>query len=270
MLNQDRELAASSQDPTIFHRDDLNLIVEFAGCSLDEKPGSNWVADAGGLPDYVCRIAKAVKKTGKPTSQAIAIALSRVKKWAAGGDDVDADTQAKAAKALAEWEKLKAKNKARDVKASHAQGEILLLTDKVSVFNVDLVRRAWEAQAEAWRTKWRKQYPYSPMEEGPPYSYITEMWTDHLIVRSDEKLYWVDYTVDSDNNITFGDQKEVRTEYVVIGAGDMVGEDMGISELRQLLVTVGPCHTATDEVLLSIGKRPSALETVLAARPSPA
>lgn len=27
----------------IFHRDELDLIVEFAGCSLDEKPGSNWV-----------------------------------------------------------------------------------------------------------------------------------------------------------------------------------------------------------------------------------
>lgn len=28
---------------TIFGRDELDLIVEFAGCSLDEKPGSNWV-----------------------------------------------------------------------------------------------------------------------------------------------------------------------------------------------------------------------------------
>lgn len=27
----------------ILTRSDLDLIVAFAGCSLDEKPGSNWV-----------------------------------------------------------------------------------------------------------------------------------------------------------------------------------------------------------------------------------
>lgn len=27
----------------VFHRTELDLIVAFAGCSLDEKPGSNWV-----------------------------------------------------------------------------------------------------------------------------------------------------------------------------------------------------------------------------------
>lgn len=39
-------------DTVVFARDELDLIVEFAGCSLDEKPGSNWVQGAGGLPDY--------------------------------------------------------------------------------------------------------------------------------------------------------------------------------------------------------------------------
>ncbi len=78
----------------------------------------SYVQEAGGLPDYICRIAKAVRRTGKTTSQAIAIAVSRVKKWASGAG-VDKDTQAKAAKALAEWEKIKAKSKAKDVKASN-------------------------------------------------------------------------------------------------------------------------------------------------------
>jgi hypothetical protein len=112
----------------IFHRDELDLIAELAGCSLDEKPGSNWVQEAGGLPGYICEIAKDIhEERGKTVSQAIAIAVSRVKVWAAGGDNVDAKTRAKAAKAVAEWEALKGKNEAkkgakkaeRTVAASH-------------------------------------------------------------------------------------------------------------------------------------------------------
>ncbi len=90
--------------------DDHELIVAFAGCSLDESPGSNWVQDQGGLPTYICEIARAIKKTGKSTQNAIQIAVSRVKVWATG-KGVDKDTQAKAAKALAQWEAKKAKAK---------------------------------------------------------------------------------------------------------------------------------------------------------------
>lgn len=262
---------ATTSDKIVFSRDDLDLIVEFAGCSLDEKPGSNWVQENGGLPEYICRIARAIKRTGKTTSQAIAIAVSRVKKWAAGGDDVDADTRAKAAKALAEWEKLKGKSKAKDVKASHGQGEILMLTDKVTVFNVDTVRRAWDTQTESWRVKWRQQNPNAAYSEGPGYSYISEMWTDHIIVNAgSDKLFWVDYSVDSDGTVTFGEQKEVKTKYVVVDSDEMVGEQVSDSDLRKLMASVGPCYTsATDQVLLSIGRKPSALEMVLAARRSP-
>lgn len=97
---------------------DHDLIVAFAGCSLDESPGSNWVQKAGGLPEYICQIARAIKKTGKTTSEAIAIAVSRIKVWATG-KGVDKDTQGKAAKALAEWESKRAKSHAKDtVKAS--------------------------------------------------------------------------------------------------------------------------------------------------------
>lgn len=100
--------------------EDWVQIVALAGtCSLDRSPGKNWVESSGGLPNYICRIARAIHRSGRPISQSIAIAVSRVKKWAAGGDDVDADTRAKAAKALAEWEKLKAKNKAKKVAASN-------------------------------------------------------------------------------------------------------------------------------------------------------
>lgn len=103
--------------PTIFSEispDDAEAIVSLA-CSLDEKPGSNWVQKEGGLPEYICRIAKAIKRSGKSTSQAIAIAVSRCKKWAAGGGGVDAKTRAKAAAAIAQWEKKKASAKSDNV-----------------------------------------------------------------------------------------------------------------------------------------------------------
>jgi hypothetical protein len=92
--------------------EDNELIVAFAGCSLDDSPGSNWVEGVGGLPTYICEIARAIKRTGKTTSEAISIAVSRVKVWASG-KGVDKDTQAKAAKAVAEWEAKKAKSHAK-------------------------------------------------------------------------------------------------------------------------------------------------------------
>ena len=65
---------------------DLILLLAAAGpCSLDSSPKKNWVEKAGGLPNYICHIAKGVMKTGKSKSQAIAIAVSRVKAWAHGG-----------------------------------------------------------------------------------------------------------------------------------------------------------------------------------------
>lgn len=242
-------------DTVVFSRDELDLIVEFAGCSLDESPGSNWVQEAGGLPEYICRIAKAVKRSGKTTSQAVSIAVSRVKKWAAGADDVDADTRAKAAKALAEWEALKAKSKSRSKVKASAQGEILCLSDSVKSFNVDSVRRAFYAQVRNWSSS----------------GYIREMWSDHIIMEAggedaDARLFRIDYTVDEQGQVVFGQAIEVRTQYVTVDSNDMVGRQMSNSELRQLMATVGPCYgSATDKVLLTIGSRPSALSQVLVA-----
>jgi uncharacterized protein YqfA (UPF0365 family) len=117
--------------------EDHDLIVAFAGCSLDEKPGSNWVENAGGLPEFICEIARAIKRTGKTTSEAIAIAVSRVKVWATG-KGVDKGTQAKAAKAVAQWDakrtKSKAKTKAKEtVKATFDLSDADLLTIVASV-----------------------------------------------------------------------------------------------------------------------------------------
>lgn len=93
--------------------EDLRDVVSLAGgCSLDMHPGKkNWVESAGGLPEYICEIARAILRDGKMSvSRAIATAVSRVKVWAAGGGGVDAETKAKAAAAVAQWEKIKSKS----------------------------------------------------------------------------------------------------------------------------------------------------------------
>lgn len=86
---------------------------------LEKAPGKsdNWIEKAGGqLPAYIQHIALAVrKKQGVDTSRSIAIAIGTVKRWAAGGGGVDANTRAAATKALAEWEALKAKAKAKKI-----------------------------------------------------------------------------------------------------------------------------------------------------------
>lgn len=219
------------------------------------------VQDSGGLPDYVCRIAKALKRTGKTTSQAIAIAVSRVKKWATGAG-VDKDTQAKAAAAVAEWEKLRAKSHAKSgaKKSAHALAasagpdNILILSSSVS-FNVDSVRGAFRAK-----------YPYSM--DSTPTPYIKEMWSDHLIVSKgwdeDQKLQRIDYSVDEEGGVTFENPLDVRVEYVVIKSNDMVGATLSDAELHCLIALTPPCNsTATDKVLLSITQKPGALDSLL-------
>lgn len=119
------ELVALSGDLGI-NEADIDLIVGFSAAYADEEwvalgrleraPGKkdNWVEAVGTLPAYIEEIAHSLHtKRGMPISRAIATAVSRVKRWAAGGENVKADTRAKAAKALAAWEALKAKAAAK-------------------------------------------------------------------------------------------------------------------------------------------------------------
>lgn len=79
-------------------------------CSLAKDPGhpgDNWVTETGGLPTYICNVAKEIKKSGHPTSTAIAMAVSRIKEWI-GDPHTSAETKAKATAALADWERKRA------------------------------------------------------------------------------------------------------------------------------------------------------------------
>lgn len=114
---------------------------------VPNKPGStNWVEKHGGLPSYIERIAKhLISDQGYTTSRAIATAINTVKRWARGGavveggdHDVSAKTQAMAAKALAQWSKMKAET---SEVMTPGQGETVELRD----FSVEERRSAAES-----------------------------------------------------------------------------------------------------------------------------
>lgn len=109
---------------------------------------SNWVARGGGLPPYIQHIAHDIaEKRGKSVSNAIAIAIGVVKRWARGGGSVDSGTRAAASKALAQWEKLKAGNAAKK--------EAKKLTEATEPPS-HLVSRALREIEEAWSPKARE------------------------------------------------------------------------------------------------------------------
>ncbi len=202
--------------------EDYDLIrltmVELAtsSASLDRSPNKNWVENAGQLPPYVRKLARAIEKSGKPLSSAISIALSRVKSWAAGGDDVEADTRAKAVKALAQWEALKAKNAAKKLtKLSRDDGSEYIMLSNVGSFNTEMVRRSWDAEQRAAREAYRLANPGTDRSyDEVPYTWIRELWTDFIVIESESKktpaFLKVPYTVDANGVVTFGDPEEVK------------------------------------------------------------
>ena len=80
---------------------------------LNWSPRKNWVENENGLPRYIEEVAIGIMKSGKTREQAIPIAISRIKRWAAGLDGVTKKTQIKSAAALALWEKMKASARAK-------------------------------------------------------------------------------------------------------------------------------------------------------------
>ena len=240
---------------TTFHRDELDLIAAFA-CTLNEKPGKNWVEAEGGLPDYICRIARAIKRSGRTTSQAVAIAVSRVKKWAAGGGDVDADTRAKAARALAQWERLKAKaGKGKTVRASHVDPEPAILCLAATDYNVDMVRSAWDKRIRDARIAWRAANPQAAYDEAPSSMYVKELWTTYLITQSGygdgATLHKVPYTVDDDGTtVTFADPTPVKVEYVTISEADTGGAitDKQIQQMMSATAAVDSLHVGLTHI----------------------
>lgn len=224
----------------------LILLLATSSASLATSPGDkdNWIERAGPggkggeLPKYVRKLARAIMKSGKTKSQAIAIAISRIKRWAAGGEDVNADTRAKAAKALTQWEALKAKNAAKKVvKASRSDGSTYLFLSDTSSFNTDLVRKAWNNYQEAYRSAEAAERSISSYgvvaKPSFEWGYIEELWTDHIIVSMDGgKTYKIPYTV-AGSDVTFGDKQMVERQWAEVEDDDELTpeEEMKLADL---------------------------------------
>ena len=219
---------------------DIELIeLASSSASLDSSPKKNWVENAGGLPPYVRKLARGIMKSGKSKEQAIAIAISRVKKWAAGGDDVDADTRAKSAKAVAQWEATKAKNKGKKViKASREDGVNYLMLSALGSFNTETVRHAWDAQERDRRRAYEGAHEgardiAAPASAIYPYRWIRELWSDYIIVESEEptpKYLRYPYEVHG-ATVVFGDPTEVQQVWQEVD-----DDDDDLSELEKQLL----------------------------------
>jgi hypothetical protein len=102
--------AADVRNPEKLPSDDLTLIEAMTHEPVGDPAGDGlWHMKGMQLPAYVQHIANDLHAGGMAESRAIATAVSRCKAWCAGGDNVKADTRAKACAAVAEWEALKVK-----------------------------------------------------------------------------------------------------------------------------------------------------------------
>lgn len=212
---------------------DLILALASSEAPLDKSPKHNWVEDAGGLPPYVRKLARGIMKNGHDLSSAISIAISRIKVWAAGGGKVNATTRAKAAKALAQWEKTKA---ASHVKMTFDDGtdkfDYLALSN-ITSFNTDIVRSAWDAEQRQQRAAYDAAHPQitgnDRLDYGFPYEWICELGTDYIITKKDvltgEDRYRYPYTVNDDYEVTFGDPVKIIQIWVEDDDDDLTADE---------------------------------------------
>jgi hypothetical protein len=109
--------ALAVRNPEKLPADDLAVL---AGVALThERVGHTeqglWHHKGMQLPAYIQHIANdLIQQKAMTESRAIATAVSRCKVWCAGGDNVKADTKAKACAAVAEWEALKVKSRSEN------------------------------------------------------------------------------------------------------------------------------------------------------------
>lgn len=223
---------------TELERDDL---IYLAGCSLAKTPGKkdNWIEAVGGeLPEYICVVARAIGRGGRSTSNAIEIAVGRIKKWAAGIGGVTAATQGKAAAAVAQWEALKARaggggGRARLSDVSSSLEDALLLSGAGVSFSLDAAKEAFEAIIDDWM----KKNPDASMHEEAPVE-VKEVWTDFLLVEmegSPDRLFVVPFSPDGPGDFDFGYPIEVRKSFVPI---EVDGADMPDEELEALIAEI--------------------------------
>lgn len=101
---------------------DGGCLVAASSRSLNRSPRKNWVdRDSEGLPPLVRRVARHIERSGRPLSVAIPAAINWVKHVCSTGDvenfpglqRVNPVSRAAACRAVAQWDALKARNRAR-------------------------------------------------------------------------------------------------------------------------------------------------------------
>ena len=96
------------------------------------RGGRNWItADKKGgrgqLPAYIQNVRNGIMRDGHDIGSATAIALSRIRKWAKGGGDVQPEVQAAAQKALAEFAAMRGRAAAKRAHAAVREADAGLL-----------------------------------------------------------------------------------------------------------------------------------------------
>lgn len=91
------------------------------------KGGTNWITkskpgNAGQLPAYIQNVRNAIMRDGTDESRATAIAIGRVRDWAEGKGNVSPEVRAAAAKAIAEFDKMRAKSKVTESVSAAVRG----------------------------------------------------------------------------------------------------------------------------------------------------
>ena len=161
-----------------------------------------------------CRVAKGIMRSGRPKQTAIQMAIGRMKVWAAGGGNVKADTRAKAAAAVAEWEKMKMTAQ-KLAEFDLDTGDVLLLSATLPAFSLEGVKRAFDAQQKG--------------ESGQ----VTEVWTDAVIVQNP------DGSTDRfpfemlDGAVSFGEPQRVTMVAVPVDLADEVLEALADGEFEE-------------------------------------
>ena len=149
----------------------------------------NWVDDVGGLPPYIKRISKHLKKKGMTESHAIATAVNVVKKMCATGDvnfpgkqDVNAGSRAEACAAVADWEAKKAKARASAGATQSTEAETSALEGIVTTIEGDFLTAAATVFDAAWfdNPRLTKPTPLTVTEDGRVFGHIALWGTCHI------------------------------------------------------------------------------------------
>lgn len=154
------------------------------------------------------------------------MAIGRIKVWAAGGGNVKADTRAKAAKAVAQWEKMKLSSH-RLASFDDDTGDVLILSASMPSFSMDAVRAQYQAMVDE---EYRGMLSSGDAVDFPTGNWVKEVWSDFLVIQGQGgELFKVPFTVE-DGTFEFGDEEPVVMVPVPAEFSDEVLEQYGEDE----------------------------------------